>query len=95
MIVEDLSIYFDLNGFAETHTLNGTAGVVCVVGDKTTGRSEIDGTWIESVDVTVPANAITIPVKGQSFYIDSTRYSVDGVRNDGAVINIMLSRPVS
>ena len=95
MFVEDLSVFFDLGGFASTHTLNGTAGVLCVVGDKTTGRSEIDGTWVESVDITVPATAITIPAKGQVFYFDSTRYSVDGVRNDGDVLFIMLSRPVS
>ena len=95
MFVENLSAFFDLGGFATTHNLNGTAGVVCVVGDKTTGRSEIDGTWIESVDITVPESAIAIPAKGQSFYVDSTRYSVDGVRNDGSVLFIMLSRPVS
>jgi len=95
MMTEDLTVFFDTTGFSTVHTINGTPGVLCIVGDKITGRSEFDGAWIETLEVAVQKTAMTIPVPKQAFVLDSVRYTVDTIRDDGAVVFITISRPVS
>jgi len=91
MMTENLTAFFDLDEFATTHNFNGTAGVLCVVGDKITGRSEVDGTWVEMFEVSFMVSAITIPTKRQQITFDSKTQTVERVKNDGAVVTITLS----
>jgi hypothetical protein len=91
MFAESLSAFFDLSGFATLHTIAGTPNIVCIIGDKTTGRSELDGTWISMFDVMVKKSDITAPVKNRKLSFDGTSYAVENVKDDGAVLTITLS----
>lgn len=91
MFTEDLNIFFDLNGFATKHTIAGTPNIVCIVGDKTTGRSELDGQWVTMFEVMVKKADITAPEKRKKLNFDGTTYTVENVKDDGAVLTITLS----
>ena len=91
MIEPDLSIIFDLNGFASTHTINGVPLVV-VVNDKITGRSDIDGSWVEMFDVDIKKTDLaTAPARRQKITFDGVSYTVDQVKDDGSIYTITLS----
>lgn len=91
MITEDLSAFFDLNGFASTHTVGSTAGVICIIGETITGRSELDGSMVTMFDVMIKKTDITAPRKWQKLSFDSVSYTIDSVKDDGAVYTITLS----
>ena len=87
----DPAIIFDLNGFASTHLVNGVSRVV-VVGDKTSGRSEIDGSWVEMFDVDIKKTDLaTAPTKRQKMTFDGFSYSVEHVKDDGQIYTVTLS----
>jgi len=90
MITEDLTVFFDLNGFASTHTIAGVS-VVCVVGDRTTGNSVLDGSRVTMFDVLVKKTDITEPEKRKKIIFDSVSYTVENVKDDGSVLTITLS----
>jgi len=92
MIQEDLGITFDLGGFASSHVIDGVP-VVCVVGDKISGRSEVDDAWIEMFEVLIKAADITEPHVRQKMVFDGVTYSVDAVKVDSSVFTVNLALP--
>ena len=93
MIEPDLNIIFDLNGFASTHTINGVPLTV-VVGDKITGRSEIDGSWVEMFDLEIKKTDLASPPSiRQKMTYDGASFTVDQVKHDGFTYVVTLSNP--
>jgi hypothetical protein len=92
MINQDLDIFFDIAGFASLHTIGATTNVVCIVGEETTVRSEIDGTWVTMFEVTVKKTDIPAIVPGQRIPVDGHSNIVDAIRDDGAVLEITFIR---
>lgn len=90
MLTEDLTVFFDLDGFASTHTI-GASSVVCVVGDKITGRSALDGSWVTMFDILIKKTDISQPTKRQKLTVDGVAWTVDEVKDDGGVYTITLS----
>lgn len=90
MITEDLTVFFDLDGFASTHII-GSASVVCVIGDEVSGRSALDGTWVTMFDLFVKKTDITKPSVRDQLTIDGVAWTVDEVKDDGGVYTITLS----
>lgn len=95
MISLNLSIFFDTNGLATTHTINGTAGVVCIVGDKTTAVSEIDGMSLEFFDLAIKAADLPNPTPKQAVSIDGVRWVIDSNKSDGLIHVLTLTRPIT
>lgn len=86
------SIFSTESGFATTHTVNGVAGIVCVVGEKTTGHSNLDGAWVTMFEVMFKtADIATIPEKRKKMLFDGATYTVENVKDYGEVLTITLS----
>jgi hypothetical protein len=92
MFVEDLNIFFDLEGFASKHTIDGTPDIVCIVGEKTSGHSELDGTWVSMFEVVVKkADLVTLPEKREKMSFDGVSHTIENIKDDGSVYTITLS----
>ena len=91
MITDDASIFFGDSGFASPHTINGTANIMAVVGDKFSGRSDIDSAWTELLEISVLKGSITMPTLKQKFTFDSVSYDIDAIKDDGQVVTITLA----
>jgi hypothetical protein len=89
---ELLATIFDINeGFATTHTVAGVSGIVCIVGDRTTGHSQLDGQWVTMFDVMTKKADVVSPEKRKKLAFDGVTYTVENVKDDGAVLTITLS----
>ena len=93
MIQEDLNIIFDESGFAERRNLNGTPNIICLVGDKNTGRSELDGLWVTMFEVMFKKADILLPIKNKKTTFDGVSYMVENIKDDGSVITVIFSSP--
>ncbi len=91
IVAELLDTIFDLNGIATKHMINGVPDLVCIVGVKNTGRSPLDGTKVTMFEVMVKKTDISFPEKRKKLNFDGTTYTVENVKDDGAVITITLS----
>ena len=91
MLATGLSIFFDLDGFASTHTVNGKS-IVCVIGDKLSGRSELDGSWVEQFDILAKkTDIVPAPTRGGYLTVDGVQWTVDSVKDDGEVYTFTVS----
>lgn len=91
MITDDATIFFGAAGFATAHTINGTAGIMTIVGDKVSGRSELDNSWVELLEIQVLKSSIPAPSLRQKMTFDSVSWDIDGLKDDGQVYTITLS----
>lgn len=91
MFSEDLTIFFDNAGLASAHSVNGTAGILCIVGERQQMRSDLDGKWITAFKLTLKKTDITTPKQWDKVTLNSISYNVESVDDDGSVLTILLS----
>jgi len=94
MITEDLSIFFDTNGFASLHTINGTPNIKCIVGGKEDGVSSVDsfqGKRVSIFDISFKFGDIATPRVGDPITYDGNTYTVEGVKSDEYVVTVTVS----
>jgi hypothetical protein len=101
MFAEDLDIF--LADFGEEHLLDGVT-VRCIIGDRINGmmegpaswnRSGIEGTAVESMEITYRKDSVISYLPTQSLNLDGIVYHVGAVRDDGAIVTLNLSRKLS
>lgn len=87
----DIDIFINTTDFASLHAIGGASGVPCIVGEKTSGFSQIDGIWVDMFDVTVAKSAIALPEKYGKVSFDSVSYTVENIRDDWLIVVLTLS----